>query len=98
MFYSMTCAEKPVRVRSVRPFLFTFVTMRKTMTAIQAVWGFYRDGFRQMTWGRTLWCIILIKLFILFVILRVFFFKPALQGLDEAQKSERVGSRLGVPG
>ena len=26
---------------------------------------FYRDGFRQMTWGRTLWVIILVKLFVM---------------------------------
>jgi len=34
----------------------------------------YVDGFRQMTWGKTLWVIILIKLFIMFAILKVFFF------------------------
>ena len=34
----------------------------------------YYDGFRHMTLGKTLWTIILIKLFILFAILKVFFF------------------------
>ncbi len=34
----------------------------------------YVDGFRSMTLGRTLWLIILIKLFIMFAILRIFFF------------------------
>lgn len=38
------------------------------------VWRFYIDGFRSMTLGRTLWFIILLKLFILFFILRLFFF------------------------
>lgn len=61
---------------------------------IVRIWQFYRDGFRAMTWGRTLWLIILIKLFIMFAVLRVFFFKPQLGGLDEAQKSEHVGSAL----
>ena len=32
-----------------------------------------------MTWGRRLWGIILIKLFILFVILRIFFFPNILK-------------------
>lgn len=41
---------------------------------ILAVWHFYRDGFREMTLGRTLWLIILVKLFIMFFILRLFFF------------------------
>jgi len=32
-----------------------------------------------MTWGKPLWSIILIKLFIMFVILRVFFFPDILK-------------------
>lgn len=35
---------------------------------------FYADGFRGMTIGRTLWMIIIIKLFVIFVLLRLFFF------------------------
>lgn len=35
---------------------------------------FYIDGFKGMTLGRTLWVIILIKLFILFFVLKLFFF------------------------
>ena len=38
------------------------------------IWHFYRDGFRAMTWGRVLWVIILLKLFVLFVVLKLFFF------------------------
>ena len=34
----------------------------------------YADGFRNMRLGKTLWAIILIKLFIMFAILKVFFF------------------------
>lgn len=34
----------------------------------------YYDGFRNMTLGRTLWLIIIIKLFIIFVVLKLFFF------------------------
>lgn len=54
----------------------------------------YRDGFRNMTWGKPLVWIILLKLFILFAILRVFFFKPAMSGLSEKEKSEVVGENL----
>lgn len=35
---------------------------------------FYIDGFKGMTLGRTLWAIIMIKLFILFFVLKIFFF------------------------
>lgn len=46
------------------------------------VWHFYRDGFRNMTWGRALWVIILVKLFVLFFILRLFFFPDFLKDVD----------------
>ncbi len=45
--------------------------MKQTVISI---WRFYLEGFRSMTLGRTLWLIILIKLFIMFFILRLFFF------------------------
>ena len=45
--------------------------MRNLVTGI---WQFYVEGFRSMTLGRTLWLIIAIKLFIMFFILRLFFF------------------------
>ena len=34
----------------------------------------YYDGFRSMELGRTLWLIIAIKLFVIFVVLKLFFF------------------------
>ena len=40
---------------------------------------FYYDGFRSMTWGKRLWGIILIKLFIMFAVLRLFFFPDILK-------------------
>ena len=33
----------------------------------------YIDGFRKMTWGRQLWWLILLKVIILFLVLRLFF-------------------------
>ena len=54
----------------------------------------YRDGFRNMTWGKPLVWLIVLKLIILFAVLRVFFFKPAMRGLTDQQKSEVVGNAL----
>ncbi len=68
--------------------------MKRIRTYMGNAWRFYHDGFRQMTWGRTLWAIILLKLFVMFVVLRVFFFKPAMSGMDDAQKTECVGQQL----
>lgn len=42
------------------------------------VYRFYIDGFRQMTLGRVLWAVILIKLFVIFVVLKLFFFPDVL--------------------
>lgn len=38
------------------------------------VWTFYYEGFKSMTVGKTLWIIILVKLFIFFVIMKFLFF------------------------
>ena len=38
------------------------------------VYDLYADGFRNMTLGKTLWTVILIKLFVIFVVLKIFFF------------------------
>ena len=50
---------------------YNFIGMKQTAVNI---WRFYLEGFRSMTLGRTLWLIILVKLFIMFFILRLFFF------------------------
>lgn len=67
--------------------------MRK---AIVSIWNFYVDGFRAMTWGRQLWLIILLKVIILFVVLRGFFFRPTLEGKSEEQRIEYIGNQLTV--
>lgn len=44
------------------------------MNVITKVARFYIDGFKGMTWGKTVWLVILIKLFVMFAILKLFFF------------------------
>lgn len=39
---------------------------------------FYVDGFRSMTVGRSLWVLILIKVAILFLVFKLFFFRDEL--------------------
>ena len=58
------------------------------------VYEFYRDGFRSMTLGRTLWALILIKLFFMFCILKIFFFPSFLKGKSTEEKQEYVGTEL----
>ncbi len=50
------------------------------MNKLNKIVDFYVTGFRNLPpWGRALWAIILIKLFIMFVVLRLFFFPRQLQ-------------------
>ena len=63
--------------------------------ALLAVWNFYLEGFRSMTLGRTLWVIILLKLFVMFFILELFFFPNFLSDHPtEAEKGAYVGNEL----
>jgi len=57
------------------------------------IWRFYYEGFRGMTVGRVLWTIIIIKLIIIFAVLRLFFFQPVLKGTD-AEKADQVRNNL----
>lgn len=59
----------------------------------QKIVRFYIEGFKQMTWGRTLWLIIAIKLFVMFAILKVFFFQPTVKGTPD-EKQQQVGNNL----
>ncbi len=63
------------------------------------IYRFYRDGFRQMTVGRTLWKIIFIKLFIMFAILKVFFFPNFLhtEFNTDQERAEYVADQLTQP-
>lgn len=61
---------------------------------IISIWNFYVEGFRNMTWGRTLWWLILLKVIVLFAVLRAFFFQPVLSGKSDEQKIEHVGMQL----
>ncbi len=59
------------------------------------VFRFYMEGFRQMTLGKTLWLIILIKLFIMFFVLKLFFFPSYLGKFKTTEeKEEHVSSEL----
>ena len=80
------------------------------MERLRKIWLFYYEGFRDMSslgrtlWivvrdmsslGRTLWIVVLLKLFIMFAVLRVFFFRPALADCEtDAEKSQAVIENL----
>ncbi len=59
------------------------------------VFQFYAEGFREMRLGKTLWLIILLKLFIMFLVLKLFFFPNFLGQFDtDDEKEEYVSNEL----
>ena len=54
----------------------------------------YYDGFRSMRLGKTLWAIILVKLFIMFAILKVFFFPNFLKEHAQGDEAGYVATEL----
>ena len=63
---------------------------------LRQAYEMYRDGFRSMTVGRTLWIVIAVKLAIMFLIVKLFFFPNKLNteyNTDE-QRSRAVMESL----
>ncbi len=68
--------------------------MRNQPVAIR-IFRFYLEGFREMKLGKTLWLIILVKLFIMFFILKLFFFPNYLgQFENDNEKENHVSNEL----
>jgi len=61
---------------------------------LHKVYHLYYDGFRQMTLGKTLWAIILIKLFVIFVVLKLFFFPNFLKQHAKGDEAGYVANEL----
>ncbi len=58
--------------------------------AAHSIYTFYKDGFMGMVLGKKLWKIILIKLFIMFAVLKLFFFPNYLN--TKFETSEEKGN------
>ena len=66
-----------------------------TKSFFRRAFDLYYDGFRSMTLGRTLWLVIGIKLFIMFAILKVFFFPNFLrQNAGHGHEADYVATEL----
>ena len=63
------------------------------------IFYFYYDGFKAMTLGKTLWIIILVKLFIFFFVLKLFFFPDLLNTRFDTddERAEHVSVELTNP-
>lgn len=66
----------------------------KKNSFLYRVFDLYYDGFRNMRLGRTLWAVILIKLFIMFAILKVFFFPNFLKQHADGDEAGYVATEF----
>jgi len=68
----------------------------RTPEFLKKLYNFYRDGFKSMTVGKTLWLIVLVKLFIMFIVLKIFFFPNYLNTnfSDDKSKADHVREQL----
>ncbi|MBQ7510436.1 MAG: DUF4492 domain-containing protein [Prevotella sp.] len=55
----------------------------------------YYDGFRNMTLGKTLWAVIIVKLIIIFIVLKMFFFPNFIgQHAEKGEEADFVASEM----
>lgn len=54
-------------------------TIQNLSSLTRRIIDLYADGFRNMTVGKKLWAIIIVKLAIIFLVFRLFFFPNILQ-------------------
>lgn len=69
------------------------MTMKETLAKIYAL---YADGFRNMTVGKKLWALIIVKLAIIFFVFKLFFFPNILQENydNDEDRARAVAERL----
>lgn len=62
---------------------------------IKKIVRFYFEGFRNMRLGKVLWLVILVKLFIIFFILKIFFFPDHIgENAEKGREAEFVATEI----
>ena len=56
--------------------------------SISQIFNFYKEGFKNLTLGKSLWKIIFIKLFVMFVILKLFVFDVNFNSIFKSDKEK----------
>ncbi len=80
--------------------MITHITGKQSSRTLAGrVLSFYIDGFRRMTVGKTLWKVIIIKLIIMFAVLKLFFFQDFLgtRFTTDQQRADYVLEQITAP-
>ena len=91
-----TVGQAPYTFNMDSRLLFLKVVLFKTNQLGKRIISFYVKGFRSMKLGRTLWAIIVIKLLIMFGVLKIFFFPDYLHEnfTTDMERADHVSSSL----
>ncbi len=84
-----------MNTRNMLTFITIFIDNNYSM--LKKVWALYYDGFRNMPrWGKILWTVILVKLFVMFIVFKLFLMPNYLNSrFDSAEeKSDYVLEQL----
>ena len=65
------------------------------MNTLKKIYRFYADGFRNMRLGSILWLVVLVKLFIIFAVLKLFFFPDHIgENAEKGHEAEFVADEI----
>ncbi|HAN0698409.1 TPA: DUF4492 domain-containing protein [Campylobacter jejuni] len=65
-----------------------YMYLKHLYFSISQIFNFYKGGFKNLTLGKTLWKIIFIKLFVMFVILKLFVFDVNFNSIFKSDKEK----------
>ncbi|EDB1182031.1 DUF4492 domain-containing protein [Campylobacter jejuni] len=65
-----------------------YMYLKHLYFSISQIFNFYKEGFKNLTLGETLWKIIFIKLFVMFVILKLFVFDVNFNSIFKSDKEK----------
>ena len=96
IYLTDTVGQDPSAFNMDTRLLFLKVALFKINQLGKRIISFYVEGFRSMKLGRTLWAIIVIKLLIMFGVLKIFFFPDYLHEnfTTDMERADHVSSSL----
>ncbi len=61
---------------------------------IRQVINFYRDGFKNMRLGKTLWLVVIVKLVIIFAVIKLLFMPDILSERADGNEADYVSTQI----
>ena len=72
----------------------TLIYRNTHYSMIRQVINFYRDGFKSMRLGKTLWLVVIVKLVIIFVFIKLLFMPDILSERAGGNESDYVSTQI----